>query len=82
VPEPYCHSCYRTLPDDRTACFSCDVTRHQERGRPSGIAVAAGVPFLIVGILAHNTRLCYVAAVVSAVAIVVSIVRTLRAPSA
>ena len=74
----YCHRCFRELATDDFRCSRCT----QQDARPASKIILllglAGVPLLAAGILGYDRRLSLVGGVISGVAVVLSIIASLR----
>jgi predicted nucleic acid-binding Zn ribbon protein len=71
VPENYCRTCYRTIPEDRRFCSTCLYER--PAGAASRIAVFLGVTaagIYITGVLTLSARYCTIGGVLAACAAV------------
>jgi len=75
VSESYCRSCYRPIAADDVVCAACS---HAAKPRWALAIGVAAVPFLVMGVLMLNARLCLIGAAIAAVATLLHVAMALR----
>jgi hypothetical protein len=75
VSESYCRSCYRPIAAEDVVCAAC---AHAAKPRWALALGVAAVPFLVMGVLMLNARLCLIGAAIAAVATLVHVALALR----
>lgn len=75
MSESYCRSCYRPISSDDLVCAACAGASKPRWLLALGVA---GLPLLIIGMLTLNARLCLIGAAISATAMLIHVIGSLR----
>ena len=80
MTEAYCRSCYRTLPEGRDLCASCDrQIAEKPRMRIGWLLAGVAVTLMILGMIGFNHRLVTLGGAVAGLGVVLMLVAAFRA---